>query len=79
MSSWYGAYNCQLWKAAKRWCITGIANRNSMLRDSKDNEYPYFAYDAPKMLKKLLEEGLIELSQSKHVLSTIEKDPKYSS
>ena len=32
-----------------------------MLRDSEDSEYPYSEFDAPEMLDKLLEEGLIEL------------------
>jgi len=40
-------------------------NISFMLRDSKESEYPYSEFDAPKMLNKLLEEGLIELPESK--------------
>jgi len=36
-------------------------NIKFMLRDSKESEYPYSEFDAPEMLDKLLEEGLIEL------------------
>jgi len=44
--------------------ITSSRNRSSMLRCSKENEYPYSEYDVPKMLHKLLEKGLIELLES---------------
>ena len=40
-------------------------NRGSMLRDSEKNEYSYSEYDAPKMLDKLLEKGLVELPESR--------------
>ena len=40
-------------------------NRGSMLRDSEKNEHFYFKYDAPKMLDKLLEKGLVELPESR--------------
>lgn len=45
--------------------VASPRNRNSMDIDSEKNEYPYSESDAPKMLDKFLEEGLIELSQSK--------------
>jgi len=53
-------------------------NISFMLRDSKESEYPYSEFDAPEMLDKLLEEGLIELLKSKR-LEEIERtgDPKY--
>ena len=35
-------------------------NGSFILRDSEENEYPHSKSDAPKMLDKLLEEGLIE-------------------
>jgi len=34
--------------------ITSSRNRKSMLRSSKENEYPYYESDVPKMLHKLL-------------------------
>ena len=37
-----------------------------MLIDFEQNEYSYSQLDAPKMLDKLLEKGLIELLESKH-------------
>ena len=40
-------------------------NRGSMLRDSEKNEYSYSEYDAPKMLDKLLEKGLVQLPESR--------------
>jgi len=45
-------------------------------KDSKENAC--FEFDAPEMLNKLLEEGLIELPESKHP-GQIERtgDPKY--
>jgi len=46
--------------------ITSSRNRSSMPRGSEENECPYFESDAPKMLQKLLEKGLIELLESKH-------------
>jgi len=39
--------------------ITLSRNRNSMLRDSEENEYPYSESDVPEILHKLLEKGLI--------------------
>ena len=53
-------------------------NISFMLRDSKESKYPYFEFDTPEMLAKLLEERLIELPESKH-LQEIGKtnDPKY--
>ena len=47
-------------------------NRSSMLRDSEKNEYSYSEYDAPKMLDKLLEKGLVELPESS-VLKKLEE------
>jgi len=53
-------------------------NISFMLRDSKESKYPYSEFDALEMLDKLLEEGLIRLSESKHP-EEIERtnDPKY--
>jgi len=53
-------------------------NISFMLRDSKESEYPYSEFDAPEMLDKLLEEGLIELSKSKRPEEIGRtSDPKY--
>ena len=41
-------------------------NRSSMLRYSEKNKYSYSEFDAPKMLDKVLEKGLIELPKSMH-------------
>jgi len=58
--------------------ITSLRNRSSMLRGSEENEYPYFEYDTPEMLHKLLEKGLIELPESKHPEEVGRTDdPKY--
>jgi len=45
--------------------MASLKNRNYMLRDPGKNKYPYFESDTPKMLDKLLENGLIELPESK--------------
>jgi len=37
-----------------------------MHRESEGKECPYFESDAPEMLDKLLEKGLIELLESRH-------------
>jgi len=53
-------------------------NRSSMLRDFEKNEYSYSKYDAPKMLDKLIEKGLIELPKSRRPEEIgITNDPKY--
>jgi len=51
-------------------------NTNFKLKDSKGSAYSEF--DAPEMLDKLLEEGLIELPESKHTEEIgRSNDPKY--
>jgi len=37
-----------------------------MFRGSEEQECPYFESDAPEMLNKLLEKGLLKLSESTH-------------
>jgi len=46
--------------------IASSTNRSSMLRGSEENECLYFESDTPEILHKLVEEGLIELLESKH-------------
>ena len=49
-----------------------------MLRGSKKNAYPYSESDAPEILHKLLEKGLIELPESKRPKEVGRTDdPKY--
>jgi len=43
--------------------VASSRNEGSMLRDSEEKECPYSESDAPKILDKLLEKGLIELSE----------------
>ena len=78
-SSRYGGYSCLIWKKFKWWCINNTStNRSSILRGSEENECPYFESDAPEILHKLLEKGLIELPKSnrpEEVGRT--NDPKY--
>ena len=53
-------------------------NEGSMLRDSKEKECPYSESDAPKMLDRLPEKGLIQLPESscpEEIGRT--NDPKY--
>jgi len=45
--------------------MTLSPNRISMLKDSNKNEHPYAQSDVQKMLAKLLEKVVIEVSQSK--------------
>ena len=58
--------------------ITSSRNTSSMLRGSEENECPYSEFDAPEVLHKLLEKGLIKLPESNRpekVRRT--NDPKY--
>ena len=49
-----------------------------MLRDSKKNEYSYSEYEAPKILDKLLEKGLVQLPESRRPEEIGRtNDPKY--
>jgi len=53
-------------------------NISFKLKDSKESEYPYSDFDAPEMLHKLLERGLIELPESKRSEEVGRTDyPKY--
>ena len=58
--------------------IMSLRNKSSMLRDSEKNECSYSEYDAPKMLNKLLEKGLVELPESRRPEEIGRtNDPKY--
>ena len=53
-------------------------NRSSTLRDSEKSKYSYSEYDAPKMLDKLLEKGLVELPERRRPEEIGRtNDPKY--
>ena len=45
--------------------VASLRNESYMLRDFEEKEFPYFKSDVPEMLDKLLEKGLIRLTESK--------------
>jgi len=48
-----------------------------MLKGSRENECPYYEFDVPQKLDKLLGKRLIELPESKHLKETRRtSDPK---
>jgi len=58
--------------------VTSSISRSSMFRDFDEKECPYFDFDVPKILDKLLEKGLIELLESRCLKENRRtNDPKY--
>ena len=47
--------------------MTSSRSKGFMHRDSEEKECPYSESDAPEVLDKILEKGLIELLESRHL------------
>jgi len=58
--------------------VTSLRSRSSMLINSEEKECPYFEFDVPEMMDKLLKKELIELpelSRPEEIRRT--NDPRY--